>query len=84
MRLPYWLPNLRSCVNSIALILLMLGISNLIAHSLDKIIELIHAAPGLSGIIVLSIFLFPMVAIAFLHHCVSYFPRYLLSREQDS
>lgn len=68
MRLPYWLPNLRSCVNAVALILLMIGITNLIAHSLDKIVELIHALPWLSGIIVLSIFLFPMVAIAFLHH----------------
>ncbi|MGB3757963.1 MAG: hypothetical protein WBA07_16545 [Rivularia sp. (in: cyanobacteria)] len=68
MRLPYWLPNLRSCINAVALILLMIGITNLIARSLDKIVELIHAVPWLSGIIVLSIFLFPMAAIAFLHH----------------
>ncbi|MEL7245543.1 MAG: hypothetical protein AAGM40_24895 [Cyanobacteria bacterium J06573_2] len=68
MRLPYWLPNLRSCVNAVALILLMIGIGNLITRSLDKIIELIHAVPWLSGIIVLLIFLFPIVAITFLHH----------------
>ena len=68
MRLPAWIPNFRSWFNGVALILLMIGISYLIVYALVIIKILLGLAPWLQGTLVFLIFLFPIIAIALLHH----------------
>ncbi|MEM9923760.1 MAG: hypothetical protein AAF915_08435 [Cyanobacteria bacterium P01_D01_bin.50] len=68
MRLPYWLPNFRSWFNAVALTLLMIGITYAMDYFLKNIGDLLNLAPWLSGAIVFLLFLFPIVAIAFLHN----------------
>lgn len=68
MRLPYWLPNVRSWFNAVALIFLMIGIGYLTDYAGDIIRLLIDKAPWLLGTFLFSLFAFPIVTIAFLHH----------------
>ncbi len=68
MRLPYWLPNIRSWFNGVALILLMIGIGYLMDYAVDIINILRNAAPWLIGAFMFLLFAFPIITIAFLHH----------------
>ncbi|MBV6626795.1 MAG: hypothetical protein KI793_28305 [Rivularia sp. (in: Bacteria)] len=68
MRFPYWLPNVRSWFNAVALILLMIGIGYLRGYAFDIIGMLIDSAPWLIGAFLFLVFAFPIVTIAFLHH----------------
>ena len=68
MRLPYWLPNVRSWFNAVALIFLMIGIGYLMDYAGDIISILINKAPWLIGTFLFLLFAFPIVTIAFLHH----------------
>ncbi|MGB6299858.1 MAG: hypothetical protein WBF90_27310 [Rivularia sp. (in: cyanobacteria)] len=68
MRFPYWLPNVRSWFNGVALILLMIGIGYLMDYAIDIIRILMDSAPWLIGAFLFSLFAFPIVSIAFLHH----------------
>lgn len=68
MRLPYWLPNVRSWFNAVALILLMIGIGYLMGYAVDIIKILMNSAPWLIGAFLFLLFSFPIVTIAFLHH----------------
>jgi len=68
MRLPYWLPNVRSWFNAVALILLMIGIGYLTDYVGDIIRFLVDSAPWLIGAFLFLLFAFPIVSIAFLHH----------------
>ncbi|AFY58720.1 hypothetical protein Riv7116_6379 [Rivularia sp. PCC 7116] len=68
MRLPYWLPNVRSWFNAVALILLMIGIDYLMDYAVDIIKILMDSAPWLIGAFLFLLFAFPIVTIAFLHN----------------
>jgi len=68
MRFPYWLPNVRSWFNGVALILLMIGIGYLRDYAVDIIRMLMDSAPWLIGAFLFLLFAFPIVTIAFLHH----------------
>ncbi|MCJ8282775.1 MAG: hypothetical protein MJK14_23935 [Rivularia sp. ALOHA_DT_140] len=68
MRLPYWLPNVRSWFNAVALILLMIGIGYLMDYAADIISILVNKAPWLLGTFLFLLFAFPIITIAFLHH----------------
>ena len=68
MRFPYWLPNVRSWFNAVALILLMIGIGYLMDYAGDIISILVNKAPWLIGAFLFLLFSFPIVSIAFLHH----------------
>lgn len=68
MRFPYWLPNVRSWFNGVALILLMIGIGYLRNYAIDIIRMLMDSAPWLIGAFLFLLFAFPIITIAFLHH----------------
>ncbi|MEM7725726.1 MAG: hypothetical protein AAF208_05060 [Cyanobacteria bacterium P01_A01_bin.45] len=68
MRFPNWFPSLRSWFNTVAVIFLMIGISYLLMYLLVIVLNLLRFAPWLSGTFIFLYFLFPVVAIAFLHH----------------
>ena len=69
MRFPYWLPNVRSWFNGVALILLMIGIGYLMDYAVVDIIKfLLDSAPWSIGAFLFLLFAFPIVTIAFLHH----------------
>ena len=87
MRLPYWLPNIRSWVNAVALILLMVGISYLMQYALIIILFFLGLVPWLKGAFVFLLFLFPIATVALLHHWFNrfldnYFPESRIPEEQ--
>jgi hypothetical protein len=65
---PSWIPNLRSWLNAIALIVLVMGLQRIIFYLWFWLIFLIHLFPWLIYAFGLLALLSPIIAIAFLHH----------------
>jgi hypothetical protein len=71
--LPSWIPNLRSWVNAIALILLVIALQYAIVYIILFFLTVFPHIPWLIRCFSLFALLFPVIAIAFLHHWLHQF-----------